>query len=319
MEILAVDTGSLVLVTGASGLLGANLVLTLLDSGFDVAAASRRWLLRGTGIDAYRLDLDDPPVPEHLVAKVRPRWVIHCAALTDLDRCEDRPCEAERTNVDMSRRLAEAAARYGARFIYISTDSVFDGSRGGYSEADPPNPVNQYARSKLLGELAVREALPQSLIVRVNIFGWNAQPKRGLAEWILDQLEKSQPFPGFQDVVFNPLLVNDLGDILVRIMRSSLAGLFHLGSEEHWSKFEFARGIAEVFGLDPRLVRPAALAETPLRTPRPRITTLSTGRAQAALAMPMPSLWDSLERFRRFREAGMVRQLGSLLEESNDV
>jgi dTDP-4-dehydrorhamnose reductase len=302
-----------ILVTGASGLLGANLALILADAGFRVAAVSNRWALREDRIRSVCADLDRPGEPERIVRWAGPDWIIHCAALTNLDECENYPGNAARTNTEMSGSLAEAAALIGARFIYISTDSVFDGTRGDYAEDAAPSPLNQYASSKLRGEEAVREVLPDALVVRVNIFGWNAQPKLSLAEWILEKLEQGQELTGYQDVVFNPLLVNDLGELLIRMMRRPLSGLMHVGSTDCWSKYEFSRAIARAFGHDAGLVLPGTLQDLPARTLRPKNTTLRSDRVRAELGVTMPGLWDSLMRFRRFREDGSLNRLRALL------
>jgi dTDP-4-dehydrorhamnose reductase len=139
---------------------------------------------------------------------MRPAWIVHCAAATNVDWCESHPVECMRVNAEAAGALARAARSIGARLVYISTDSVFDGVSGGYRETDPVSPVNHYARSKASGESAVLDEIPDALVLRTNIYGWNLQSKHSLAEWALARLEGGEVVPGFRDVSFSPLLVN---------------------------------------------------------------------------------------------------------------
>ena len=129
---------------------------------------------------------------------------MHCAAATNVDWCEDNPKQAEAINVQATADLAEIAAALNARFVYISTDSVFDGKRGDYAETDEPAPLNVYARSKLAGEQETLRLNAAAIVVRVSIYGWNAQKKESLAEWVLRRLEEGSDVPGFTDVFFTP-------------------------------------------------------------------------------------------------------------------
>jgi dTDP-4-dehydrorhamnose reductase len=276
-----------------------------------VTALHGRHPFRAGGIDARPLELADEASIGAVLEEVRPRWVVHCAAATGVDWCEDHPEEADRINAHASGALARAAARVGAQLAYVSTDSVFDGERGGYTEDDAPAPLNAYARSKLRGEDRVREALPGALVLRTNLYGWNAQPKQSLGEWVLGRLEAGAPFPGFGDVVFAPLLANDLAGMILGLLERGAAGTLHLAAADAVSKYAFARALAEEFGHDPDLVTPALAADAAFRAPRPRDTSLVATRAAAALGRDMPTVRQGLRRFRALRDGGYVNLLKS--------
>jgi dTDP-4-dehydrorhamnose reductase len=296
-------------VTGASGLLGANLTLEAVDAGCETAAMFNSHPVAHPGAETIGADLTDADAALDAIGRFRPQWVVHCAALVDVDRCEASPEEATRCNVDMTRNVAIAARRVGAGLVYISTDSVYGGTTGGYREEDQPAPVNVYARSKLNGEVAAVEGHGNPLILRTTIYGWNATEKLGLAEWILWRLESSQRVPGFRDVLFTPLLANDLSDLILRMVEMGLTGLYHVAGSEVCSKHEFACALARVFGLDEGLVDAASIGSSDLRAPRPANTSLRTEKLSRALGMSMPDVVAGLHRFRGLREGGFADRL----------
>jgi dTDP-4-dehydrorhamnose reductase len=225
-----------------------------------------------------------------------------------VDWCEDHPEEADEINSQVPATLAEIAQSLGARLVYISTDAVFDGKSGNYSEIDIPNPLNEYARSKLRGEQFVRQH-PDAVIVRVNIYGWNAQAKLSLAEWVLQELTAGRMVPGFTDVWFNPILVNDLAETILSLAEKGSSGIYHAAGSQRVNKFEFAQRIARIFGFEPSNIRPTLLAEASLRAARPPDMSLNTGKVVRELGRAMPDVNSGLIRFRQLRDDGYPEQL----------
>ncbi len=301
-----------ILVTGASGLLGANLVLAAIDR-HAVAAVCHRHRMAHPSLDVIEADLSAAGVAAQVIARRRPEWVVHCAAMTDVDACEADPEAAYRLNRDMARQVAEAARAAGACLVHISTDAVFDGEAGPYREEDEARPVNVYGRSKLEGEAAVLAAHPRALVVRTNFFGWNAQPKRSLAEWFLDRLERGERAPGFEDVWVTPILASDLARLLLMMMDRGLEGIYHVGGGQCVSKFEFGQMVADVFGLDRALVWPARVGEAGLAARRPKRLCLDGSKAERALGVRLPSVREGLERMKAERERGELQGLKRLI------
>ena len=306
----------MILVTGASGLLGANLLLQARDAGREIVGLCHSQPLSVPSVPMYATDLTDFSDARAVITKLRPAAIIHCAAATAVDWCENHPVETNRINVQASAHLAKLAAELKAKFVYISTDSVFDGARGNYSESDLPCPLNMYARSKLSGERAALRENPDALVVRVNIYGWNAQEKQSLAEWILGELLARREVSGFTDVIFSPLLVNDLADALLRMVDLQLSGTYHVTGSQAISKFEFARILARIFGADDALIVQARVADAKLRAPRPRNTSLNTQKLQRALGMPLPGVEAGLRRFKNLQETGYVQRLKDCVSEA---
>jgi dTDP-4-dehydrorhamnose reductase len=288
------------MVTGVSGLLGVNLawqasgrydVVGVLRGERAVAAPGR------APFATFLADLLNPGQVDRALDAVRPVAIIHCAALTDVDLCETHPEEAYQANSVLPGRLARAAAGRGVRFVHISTDSVFDGQRGCYTEEDEPRPINTYARTKLEGERAVAGANPDALIARVNFYGWSWLGRRSLSEYFFNNLSVGRPVRGFNDLIFCPLLVNDMVELLLRMLEARLTGLYHVASSESLSKFAFGRMLARAFGFDEALISPASYTTAGLRAPRSPRLTLCCDRLADALGCSLPDQAQAMHRY----------------------
>lgn len=305
------------LVTGVSGLLGLNLAIQAAGR-FDVTGVMRGERARpapGAPFDTLLADLTDPHSLKQVMEAAAPDVIVNCAALTEVDYCEAQPEEAQQINTDLPGRIACLAARSGVKLLHISTDSVFDGLRGGYCEEDEPNPVNVYARTKLEGERAVFEANPDALVARVNFYGWSWQGRRSLAEWFYLNLSQGKSIFGFADIVFSPLLVNDMIEILLRMIEKRLSGLYHVVSPESQSKFAFGRMLAREFGFNENLVSPATCHDAGLKALRSPLLNLHPDKLARALGEQLPGQEDSMRRFGELYRHGHPQHLRSLLSE----
>ena len=198
--------------------------------------------------------------------------------------------------------------------IHISTDAVFNGQRGNYSEDDRPMPINVYGATKLRGEQAVLTALPSATVIRTNIFGWNAQSKLGLAEWFVERLRRGERCTGFTDVTFSPLAVDDLAASLLALLPLPLAGVLHVAGSEAASKYQFGVRGGRTLRIAGRSDRPRFGRRFRLRARRPHRLTLDVRRAEAALGTPMPRLESGLRRWREQERDGTLDRLRALID-----
>jgi dTDP-4-dehydrorhamnose reductase len=300
-----------IIVTGASGLLGMSLMLTAHDRGSAVTGLFNTHSIALLDVDSEQADLTDHSSVRRLVQRLSPDWIVHCASLTAVDWCEDHPAQTHAVNVEATGNLAIAARDVGARFVYISTDSVFDGVKGEYRESDQTSPLNVYASSKLQGEQAVMTELPDSLLLRTNIYGWNAQEKQSLSEWSLNRLVNGDTVPGFMDVTFCPILVNDLSDVILDLMETNSSGLFHAVGSESCTKYEFARQIATAFGFDLKNVLATSIDDLNMQAQRPKNTSMLTEKLCGVLGRSMPDVHSGLLRLKHLQESGFVSRLKS--------
>jgi dTDP-4-dehydrorhamnose reductase len=285
------------LVTGASGLLGLN--LCLMSAGqHELTGLVNRRNLQDAPFTTLQGDLLADGAAAKLLDQVEPEVLIHCAAMADVDSCERDPLTAQAINAQVPAHLAELCARRNIRMVHISTDAVFDGQRGSYTEEDQPNPLSVYGRTKLEGEQGVLAANPRALVLRVNFYGYSLSGRRSLAEFFLNNLIAGQPLKGFTDVHFCPLYVADLVDVIFASLASGLEGLYHAVSPECLSKYDFGRRIADKFGLDGNLIQPVSVNDGNLLAKRSPNLTLRVGKLQQA-GVDLPGQAEGLEHFHR--------------------
>jgi dTDP-4-dehydrorhamnose reductase len=228
-----------------------------------------------------------------MLSEVEPTAILHAAALTNVDLCEENPARADAINRGSTQTLADYANAQNVRLVVVSTDSVFDGARGNYAETDVPAPLNEYARSKLRAEQAAA-SIEDHLVARTNLFARSTRGV-GLAEWILRELSAGHSITGFSDVIFSPLYCRELATRLIELVVGTQRGLLHLGSTDAVSKLEFAQLIADAYGLDAGLVKPGLLSDVPMKAPRPANTSLNTSLASSVFAKSLPTVRESIE------------------------
>jgi dTDP-4-dehydrorhamnose reductase len=276
-----------VLVTGATGQVGSEVITAMHRLGHDVIAPGRSGL-----------DLMQPSQVEHRVTTLVPDWIINCAAYTQVDRAESEPEQANTVNRDSAAALARAAATCNARLLHVSTDFVFDGSQSRpYREDDTPNPLGVYGRSKLEGEQAVREALPDAVILRTAwVYGVHGH---NFVRTMLRLAGEGRPLRVVDDQTGSPTWAHDIAGAITALVQAGAAGLFHYTSAGSVSWCGFAGAIlseAAQAGFDIRTqtVEPITTADYPTPARRPAYSVLDTGKIQAELGLSIPAWRDRL-------------------------
>lgn len=301
------------LITGASGLLGLNLALEAM-SAHEVIGVDRGKLVRAP-FRVVKTDLLAPDAVETLLDATRPEWVVHCAALADLEACEDDPGLARRLNADIPAQLASACAARGIRLVHISTDAVFDGTKDGfYTEEDTPNPLGIYAQTKLAGERAVLDAYPGAVVARVNFYGWSLGGRRSLAEFFFNNLTHNKSMSGFTDVVFCPMFVRHLAGVLLSMLEKRLSGLYHAVGAQAMSKYQFGVEIARKFSLPESEISPKSILSSSLTARRSHNLWLSTDKLSTDLGESLPEFSTGLDEFFTQYRQGYPQKIRSYVQ-----
>lgn len=273
------------------GFLGSTIFSTCKNAGIHVLGTHYN-------SSAPIMDITSRNSIEKVVNNFRPDLIINCAALTNLDQIESNPKRASMINAHGAKNIAEVSRKNKNKMIHISTDNVFDGKKGMYCEEDIPNPINEYAKSKKIGEDFVKEILDDYIIIRTNFYGYNSEGKF-LFNWILKKIKERQQITGFSDIIFNPLEIRNLSDMIKELIHKDFKGILHLSSNEIFSKYEFIIEIAKMFDFNMNLITKGSIANANFTAKRPLNTSLSNQLAKKILKTQPLSLKKWLETFDR--------------------
>ena len=282
-----------VLITGANGLVGQELVHRLSElPEYDVLATGRAPQPRFEASCGYApLDVTDEEAAHRLFQDFTPNVVVNLAAMTNVDTCETEKQACWAANADAVKMLARLSHRHGARLVQVSTDFVFSGEHGPgkqplYKEKDRPAPVNYYAKSKLAGENAARDAgRDRWAIARpALIFGMPDQTGRSnIVLWVVEKLSRGEKIKVVTDQWRTPTYAPDFAIGLEKLIRYGKAGIFHLSGRDYLSVFDFARLIAHTFDLDASLIEPTDATQFSQPARRPARTGLLILKAETEL------------------------------------
>lgn len=298
------------LLTGVSGLLGINFAQEMMNE-HQVIGVDRGKLVNAP-FKVLKYDLLEKDSVESILDAAQADWVVNCAALADLDVCEEEPDLAKQLNTDLPRRFARACKIRNISFAHISTDAVFDGQKDGYySEEDPPSPVGVYSKTKLDGEWAALTENPKAIVARVNFYGWSLNGRRSLAEFFFNNLSNNKSMSGFTDVIFCPMLVNDTARTLVEMLKRELKGLYHLVGPQAMSKYQFGVELARRFHMRESDITPKSVNFSGLIAKRSNNLWLSTRKLSTDLGEDLPDFSTGLEEFYAQHEQGYPQKIRS--------
>ncbi|MFZ1292160.1 MAG: dTDP-4-dehydrorhamnose reductase [Melioribacteraceae bacterium] len=247
-----------ILLIGSNGMLGQSVVEILkLRNDVELLLASAEDVSYFPEINYSKFDISNKKDVKNLIMTFYPDFIINVAGYTNVDKCETEKELAWNINVNGVEYLAKYSVPSNAHLVHISTDYVFDGTEGPYSEVDLPNPISYYGRSKLAGENVIKRFDIKSTIMRTNVlFGATKFGRPDFVKWVFDSLTKKQKIKIVTDQINNPTFIDDLALAIVGICDSNKTGLYNIGGKELLNRFEFTKKISEYFNLDFSLVEP---------------------------------------------------------------
>lgn len=251
-----------ILITGSNGLLGQKLVdLLRNDNRYELIATSRgaNRIPDSEDVNYISLDITDQSYVDEVIDDVQPDYIIHTAAMTNVDECELNQEECWELNVTAVEYISEAAKRNSSFLIHLSTDFIFDGDAGPYKETDEPNPISYYGESKLAAEKYIQDNLTEYSIVRtVLVYGIVADMSRSnIVLWVKSNLEQGKSINVVTDQLRTPTLAEDLAKGCVLIADKNAEGVFHISGKDLLTPYDIAIATAEFFGLDKSLIKKA--------------------------------------------------------------
>jgi dTDP-4-dehydrorhamnose reductase len=303
-----------VLLTGGSGLLALNWACAIRDR-HEVILGTHRLRANLAGTRSVELPLEPLDTLTATFERLAPDLVVHTAGLTSVDECERQPDLCVQVNAELSRNVARAAAALGARLVHISTDHLFAGLRAFHTEDAEPEPLNAYARSKLLAEQWVAQSDPGALIVRTNFFGWGHARRRSFSDWLYYELGAGREVPLFDDAFFTPILADALALACHGLVGLGAHGIYNVVGDERVSKYDFGARFAEAYGFPNSLLRRGKIAASNLPAARPPDMSLDNGKARARLGAPFGTLADFFSILQQQDRTGRRDELRSAITE----
>ncbi len=301
-----------ILLTGSNGLLGQKILALL------AGRENMQVIALGRGVDRYPIpggylyeeaDMTDPGRMRDLFDLHQPTHVIHGAAMTMVDVCEDERQECWDANVGAVEILTALCEEKGTHLVHISTDFIFDGEEGPYKENDLPNPVNYYGESKMEAERVIqRSAVDYAILRTVLLYGVTpAMSRSNIVLWVKESLENGKPIRVVEDQFRSPTLAEDLASAAVLAVMSNAKGIFHISGPEMMTIFELAKKIADFWKLDKSLISPVLTADIKQKAKRPPRTGFVILKAQTELGYKPHTLMQGLQLLdRQIRELSNV-------------
>lgn len=279
-----------ILVTGSNGLLGQKITdLARIDPRIRLIATSKgqdRHPVQGKGYSYLELDLLDEPLLTQTIREQRPDVILHTAAMTNVDACEEHPEKCDEINVGVVKTLADLCAELKIHLIHLSTDFIFDGKQGPYREDDKPAPLSHYGKSKLASEQIVQNLHSNWTIIRtILVYGVLAdRSKSNIVLWAKSALEKGDPIRVVEDQWRMPTLAEDLAAACLEAALNQVYGTFHVSGDDYFSIIELVREVADFWDLDEHLIQPVNTRTLNQKATRPPKTGFILDKARDQLS-----------------------------------
>lgn len=290
-----------ILVTGSNGLLGQKITdLARIDPRIELIATSKgpdRHPGQGKGYIYRELDLLEKGLLRKTLHALRPDCIIHTAAMTNVDACEENPALCQKINVEVVASLSSLCQELNIHLIHLSTDFIFDGLNGPYREEDKPHPLSYYGKSKLESEKIVQQvSTPWTIIRTILVYGVLTDRSRSnIVLWAKSALEKNEPIRVVDDQWRMPTLAEDLASACLEAALHEHAGIFHISGADYFSIIDLVREIADFWDLDQALIHPVSSETLSQKAPRPPKTGFILDRAIAELKFKPTPFRVSLE------------------------
>ena len=292
-----------ILITGSNGLLGQKLIQFFSQqSDYNVIGCSRGEN-RITSIDNftyYNVDITDKNKFTEILHAEKPSIIINCAAMTNVDLCEEKKEECDNINVDVLKNMVLFCKKNNTKLIHLSTDFIFDGNKGFYKEEDTPNPVNYYGESKLKSENIIVENLTNYAIIRtILVYGTTENTNRGnIVSWVKNNLEAGKKINVVNDQFRMPTLVDDLLKAIALIVQKDAVGIFHISSNELLSIYEIALLVADAYKLNTQQITAIPSSKLNQKAKRPLKTGFNLHKSESVLGFKPKSFKEQLLQFK---------------------
>lgn len=291
-----------VFITGANGLLGQKLVTVFSSEnrvlGCDLQPEfflSQPKLSKGF-FEYGKIDISDKEKLETFISSFKPEVIINSGAFTDVDGCEVEKDKAWKVNVEGVKNLAFLCKEFEIKLVHLSTDYIFDGKNGPYSEDEPPNPLGYYGLTKLESEKIIKNNLTDYIIVRSNVlYGKGVKVKKNFVLWVIDKLKNNENIKIVTDQLNNPTLAFNLAQAIAELVEKNFVGTVNIAGSEYLSRYDFAKKIALKFNFNKMKMSSIKTEELKQKAPRPQKGGLKIDLAKKLLSTKLLNVDEGLE------------------------
>jgi dTDP-4-dehydrorhamnose reductase len=284
-----------ILITGGSGFVGGHLVAQA-KKNYEVHALFNDNQIKIKDCYAHRFDLSHISQIDAFLNDIMPDMIIHTAAIANPDACEENRDYAILVNIKATEELSKWAQKNGVRFIFTSTDMVFDGTRGKYKENDSPNPISFYSQTKVNAEDFIKNNIAKYVIARVAlVYGIGTARNSSFFEKMIGQLKKGESITLFHDQFRSPILVDNLAEALLELATNDFVGITHLGGSERISRWEFGLRASRIFGLPSQNILKGSMFDFEGAAFRPQDISFDIELAKKVLKTKLLSCDEGLE------------------------
>lgn len=295
-----------IFVTGLAGMLGSNIAFLLRDKykifGIDKNPVNIEGIYceEGSALDTVRV--------EEIIKENDIDVFIHCAALVNVDLCEQKPDYAEIVNYQMSENLHKICQRCNTKFIFISSDAVYEGTKQGLNiETDKVAPISVYGKTKLMAENSALKC-KTSLVIRTNMYGFNYRDKNSFGEWVVQMLNSDESLNMFYDLTFSPILVNRLVEIIDMCIEQNVCGLYNVGCTGMISKYDLGVEIQNAFKI-PGVINKESMKSHTFLAPRTQNMGLDNTAIKKLLNIEINTPHQDVKEFKRLWDEGYGKKL----------
>ena len=283
-----------ILIFGGSGLLGVNFSY-LLKKSYNVISVFNNNIIEIDGVNCIKYNIILDNSVEKLVHEFDPEIIINCAGLANVEKCEIDKINANKLNSLFPEKLALISKKYNIKLVHISTDHLFDGKKPYRNENHNALPQNNYAISKLSGDLKVLESNSNSLVIRTNFFGSLNHNIPSFSEFIINSLVSRKKLYLFDDMFFTPIHIKTLLECIIKLLDNDKNGIYNITSSQRISKYDFGIRIADILDLDKSFISSSKLINRKDLVKRPFDLSLSNQKLKNVVHKVILTLDKQLE------------------------
>jgi dTDP-4-dehydrorhamnose reductase len=297
-----------ILLTGATGLFGTNFYL--ISKKFHLFSVINKKKINLK--NSIKLDLLNEKKLKKIINNIKPDIIIHSAALTNIEKCESNKKLAKNLNIQVTKHLVDYAKKAKSKFVFISTDHLFNNKKNFFTEKDNTSPLNYYGKTKKISEDLIKKNLKNYLIIRTNFFGWGPKHRKSFSDIILEKLKKNEKLELFDDVYYSPVNVTYLCKIISKLIQKNVNGIFNVSSNQAISKYQFGIFLSKKFDFKDKLIKPIKLIKKDI-TKRPNYMSLSNKKIIKTLNISKNELNISyqINELKKFKKKTLYKTLNN--------